>query len=98
MGRPPDHFNPFRIKPRPAKGCAYASTRSSFIDPETGKRTTRRIRWGGPEDGERFIPDERLATPEELSQLIFPDGRDVREAVGFSGCGLGKAGLRLPMR
>lgn len=87
MGRPPDPLTPYRIKPHRTKGYVYASTQPSIIDSETGQRSTRRIHWGKLEEGDKFIPGERFysATPQERSQLIFPDGWDISEAEKFSG-------------
>lgn len=87
MGRPPDPLTPFRIRPHLTKGYIYASTQLSAVDPETGRRTNRHIHWGRVEDGDRFIPGERfyMATPEERSQLIFPEDWDISEAEKFSG-------------
>ena len=87
MPRKPDPDAPYRIAIHIDKGYRYASTQPASIDPETGKRSYRRIHWGTVDDNNRFIPGKAylFAPLEERSRLIFPEGWDLSELEKLSG-------------
>jgi hypothetical protein len=93
MARPVDPNAQYRVKPHFNNGYTYASTQPSYIDPDTGKKKYRHIHWGSVDENQKFTPGFRffLATPEERSRLIFPEGWNMSEAKKL-------AGLRKPGR
>lgn len=87
MPRRPDPEARYRIAIHVDKGYRYASTQPAFVDPETGKRTYRRIHWGTVDENNRFYPGKAyiFAPIEERSKLIFPEGWDLSEIEKLSG-------------
>ena len=87
MSRKPDPEAQYRIAIHVDKGYRYASTQPAFVDPESGKRTYRRIHWGTVDDNNRFIPGKAyiFASIEERSKLIFPKDWDLSEIEKLSG-------------
>lgn len=87
MPRKPDPNAQYRIAVHIDKGYRYASTQPALVDPETGKRTYRRIHWGTVDENNRFIPGKAylFATLEEREKLIFPEGWDLSETEKLSG-------------
>jgi hypothetical protein len=83
MSRPVDQQARFRVKTHVTKGYTYASTQQPSINPDTGKKIYRYVHWGSVDENLKFIPGSRffLASPEERSQLIFPDIWDISEAL-----------------
>ena len=81
MSRKPDPTNPYRVRLHKDKGYRYASTQPGTVNPETGKREYTRIHWGTVDENLRFHPNSTyiLATAEERSKLIFPEGWDLSE-------------------
>ncbi|MCR5256560.1 MAG: transposase [Desulfovibrio sp.] len=81
MLRKPDPTNPYRVRLHKDKGYRYASTQPGTVNPETGKREYTRIHWGTVDENLRFHPNSTyiLATAEERSKLIFPEGWDLSE-------------------
>ena len=55
MPRKPDPEAQYRISVHIDKGYRYASTQPAQVDPETGRRTYRRIHWGTVDENNRFI-------------------------------------------
>ena len=92
MARPVDPDAQYRVKLHVTNGYTYASTQPPRIDPDTGKKKYRHIHWGTVDANLKFIPGSQfyLASPEERSQLIFPDDWDISEAEKVTG--LRKAG------
>ena len=92
MPRKPDPEAQYRISVHIDKGYRYASTQPAQVDPETGRRTYRRIHWGTVDENNRFIPGKAyiFASLEERSKLIFPEGWDLSETekihAGLPGC------------
>ena len=87
MPRKPDPEAQYRISVHIDKGYRYASTQPAQVDPETGRRTYRRIHWGTVDENNRFIPGKSyiFASLEERSKLIFPEGWDLSETEKLSG-------------
>ena len=87
MPRKPDPEAQYRISVHIDKGYRYASTQPAQVDPETGRRTYRRIHWGTVDEKNRFIPGKSyiFASLEERSKLIFPEGWDLSETEKLSG-------------
>jgi len=87
MPRKPDPDAGYRIAVHCDKGYRYASTQPAVVDPETGKRSYRRIHWGTVDENNRFIPGKAyiFASLEERSRLIFPDDWDLSEVRKLSG-------------
>jgi transposase len=91
MARPVDPSAQYRIKLHNAGGYAYASTQPPSIDPVTGKKKYKYIHWGkvlSEQNGRlKFIPGSKYyqASPEERTQLIFPDDWDISEAEKLTG-------------
>lgn len=91
MARPVDPSAQYRIKLHNAGGYAYASTQPPSIDPVTGKKKYKYIHWGkvlSEQNGKlKFIPGSKYyqASPEERTQLIFPDDWDISEAEKLTG-------------
>ena len=87
MPRKPDPETQYRIAIHVDKGYRYASTQPASVDPETGKRTYRRIHWGTVDDHNRFTPGKSyiFAPIEERSKLIFPKDWDLSEIEKLSG-------------
>jgi len=91
MARPVDPSAQYRIKLHNAGGYAYASTQPPSIDPVTGKKKYKYIHWGkvlSEQNGKlKFIPGSKYyqASPEERTQLIFPDDWDMSEAEKLTG-------------
>lgn len=81
MSRKPDPTNPYRVRLHKDKGYRYASTQPGTVNPETGKREYTRIHWGTVDENLRFHPNSTyiLATAEERSKLIFPEGWNLSE-------------------
>ena len=86
-GRPIDPLTPNRVKPHIVGAYTYASTQPSFVDPETGKTSSRHVHWGKVENGLKFIPGNNfyLASPEERDKLIFPADWDISAAEKLTG-------------
>ena len=87
MARPVDPDAQYRLKPHINGGYTYASTQPSYIDPDTGKKKYRYVHWGSLDENRKFTPGSQfyLATPEERSRLIFPEGWDISEAKKLAG-------------
>lgn len=87
MPRKPDPDAPYRVAIHIDKGYRYASTQPAIVDPNTGKRSYRRIHWGTVDDNNRFVPGKAylFAPIEERSKLIFPQGWDLSEIEKLSG-------------
>ena len=87
MPRKPDPDAPYRVAIHVDKGYRYASTQPAIVDPNTGKRSYRRIHWGTVDDNNRFVPGKAylFAPIEERSKLIFPEGWDLSEIEKLSG-------------
>jgi hypothetical protein len=81
LPRPIDPEAQYRVKPHNNNGYTYASTQPPYIDPKTGKKKYRYIHWGTIDSNLKFAPSTQffLATPEERSQLIFPEEWDMSE-------------------
>ena len=87
MPRKPDPDAPYRVAIHVDKGYRYASTQPAIVDPNTGKRSYRRIHWGTVDDNNRFVPGKAylFAPIEERSKLIFPEDWDLSEIEKLSG-------------
>ena len=87
MARPVDPNAQYRVKPHTTNGYTYASTQPPYVDPSTGKKKYRYIHWGTIDENRKFIPGPQfyLATPEERTRLIFPEGWDMSEAEKLTG-------------
>jgi len=87
MARPVDPDAQYRVKPHINGGYTYASTQPSYVDPDTGKKKYRYVHWGSLDENRKFTPGSQffLATPEERSRLIFPEGWDISEAKKLAG-------------
>ena len=87
MARPVDPNAQYRVKPHINGGYTYASTQPSYVDPDTGKKKYRYVHWGSLDENRKFTPGSQffLATPEERSRLIFPEGWDISEAKKLAG-------------
>ena len=87
MPRPIDPIAPYRVKQHITHGYTYASTRSPYIDPDTGKKKFPYVHWGTVSENLKFIPGSAffLASPEERSKLIFPEEWDMSEAEKLTG-------------
>ena len=87
MPRKPDPDAPYRVAIHVDKGYRYASTQPAIVDPNTGKRSYRRIHWGTVDDNNRFVPGKAylFAPVEERSKLIFPEDWDLSEIEKLSG-------------
>lgn len=57
----------------------YASTQPTEVDKRTGKKTCHHVHWGTLDNNLRFYPNRKYlsASPEERSQLVFPDNWDL---------------------
>jgi hypothetical protein len=80
-GRPPRTDGKFTVTIHENQGYNYASTQPSFINPETGKKSYRRVHWGTVDANLKFIPGTKYiyALPEEKASLEFPDNWDLSE-------------------
>jgi hypothetical protein len=87
MPRPVDPVAQYRVKLHVTHGYTYASTRPPFIDTETGKKKYPYIHWGTVDENLKFVPGTPFyhATPEERTQLIFPENWDMSEAEKLTG-------------
>jgi transposase len=87
LARPADEKAQFRVKPHTTGSYTYASTQPPYVDPETGKKKYRYVHWGSVDEDLKFTPGTQfyLASPEERSRLIFPEGWDISEAEKFTG-------------
>ena len=87
MPRKPDPDAPYRVAIHVDKGYRYASTQPAIVDPNTGKRSYRRVHWGTVDDNNRFVPGKAylFAPIEERSKLIFPKDWDLSEIEKLSG-------------
>jgi hypothetical protein len=88
LGRHSDPKAQFTVKVNITNGgYKYACTQPPTIDQSTGKKQYRRVQWGVVDDNLKFIPGSRfyLASPEERSQLIFPENWDLSEAEKLNG-------------
>ena len=86
MARPVNPECQYTIKPHKLGNLVYASTQPPHISPETGKKVYKYIHWGRIVDN-KFLPGHKffMASPEERSKLIFPQGMDLSEINGISG-------------
>ena len=80
-GRPPRNDGRIRVTIHNNGGYRYASTQPFLLDPETGRRTYRRVHWGIVDENLKFIPGTIYvyASQEERDQLEFPPGWDLSE-------------------
>jgi len=87
LSRPVDPAAQYRVKPHVTHGYTYASTRSPYIDLDTGKKKYPYIHWGTVDEKMRFMPGSPFfqASPEERSKLIFPESWDMSEAEKLTG-------------
>lgn len=87
MARKPDPSCQYIVRIHKLNGYLYASTQPVTVDPETGKRTYKRIHWGSLTPDLRFIPNDnyRLAPISERSKLVFPEEWDLSEIEKLSG-------------
>ena len=87
MARPIDPKAQYRVKPHITNGYTYASTQRPQIDPETGRKKYSHIHWGQLDKNKKFTPGTMfyVASPEERSRLIFPEGWDMKEAEKLTG-------------
>jgi hypothetical protein len=87
LPRPVDPIAQYTVKPHITHGYTYASTRQPYIDPDTGSKKYPYVHWGTIDENKKFIPGSPfyLASPEERSKLIFPEGWDMSEAKKLTG-------------
>ena len=82
MSRTADPNTQYKVKPHVTNGYTYASTQPPYVDPTTGTKKYRHIHWGTIDENLKFKPGAPffMASPEERTRLIFPDGWDISEA------------------
>lgn len=87
MARPVDPNAQYQVKPHVTNGYTYASTQPPYVDTATGKKKYRYIHWGTVDENGKFIPGSQfyLASPEERTRLVFPEGWDMSEAEKLTG-------------
>ena len=68
-------------------GYRYASTQPWVLDPETGRKSYRRVHWGTVDENLKFFPGTAFiyASQEERDQLEFPPEWDLGEIKKLSG-------------
>jgi hypothetical protein len=87
LGRREDPDTQYRVRKHVNGGYTYASTQPPYIDPKTGKKKYRHVHWGTVDENDKFAPGSKffLASPEERTKLIFPEGWDMSEAEKLTG-------------
>jgi len=80
-GRPPRNDGRIRVSIHNNGGYRYASTQPFLLDPETGRKTYRRVHWGIVDENLKFIPGTIFvyASQEERNRLEFPPEWDLSE-------------------
>jgi len=80
-GRPPRNDGRIHVSIHNNGGYCYASTQPFLLDPETGRKTYRRVHWGIVDENLKFIPGTTFlyASQEERSLLVFPSEWNLSE-------------------